>query len=130
MTHSYTILVLEDERPLATVIKDKLEKSGFEVVTARSVKQSLEYVSEIPQIDLIWLDHYLLGEEDGLDFVVELKKSESPWKHVPIFVVSNTASEDKVHSYLHLGATKYYAKTEHRLDTIVDNLRVFLENKE
>jgi DNA-binding response OmpR family regulator len=32
-----TILVIEDEKPLLAVVKTKLEKSGFQVITSRSV---------------------------------------------------------------------------------------------
>jgi DNA-binding response OmpR family regulator len=69
-----TILVIEDERPLVKAIEAKLEKSGFDVVTARTVKQGLAYIDEIDSIDAVWLDHYLLGEETGLDFVAEMKR--------------------------------------------------------
>lgn len=114
-----TVLVVEDERPLADAITLKLKKSGFEVVTARAVEQALEYLSEMNTIDAIWLDHYLLGKENGLDLVMQLKKEDSKWKHIPVFVVSNTAGPDKVQSYLHLGVNKYFVKAEHRLDEIV-----------
>jgi DNA-binding response OmpR family regulator len=55
-----TILIVEDERPLANAIKIKLELNGFETVTARSVAQALDYLENINEINAIWLDHYLL----------------------------------------------------------------------
>jgi DNA-binding NtrC family response regulator len=36
-----TILVVEDEKPLADAVKKKLEISGFDVVTARNVEQAI-----------------------------------------------------------------------------------------
>ena len=51
-----TILVVEDERPLVKIIETKLEKHGFNVVTARTVDQGFEYLKEIGNIDAIWLD--------------------------------------------------------------------------
>jgi len=121
-----TILVLEDEIPLQNAIKLKLTKNGFDVVTARNVEQAMNHLLDIPKVDIIWVDHYLLGEETGFDFVVKLKSSDK-WKNIPIFVVSNTASEDKVKSYLALGVHKYYAKSDFRLDTIISEINSILE---
>ena len=101
-TSKKTILVIEDERPLAKVIGDKLGHAGFEVLTARTVDQGLEYIEEVSSIDAVWLDHYLLGEKTGLDFVAKLKSFDSKWRNIPIFVVSNTASRDNLHSYIWL----------------------------
>ena len=123
-----TILVVEDERPLADAIKIKLEKSGFAVVTSRTVQQTLDYLEDIGTVDAIWLDHYLLGKENGLDFVTKLKAHDGRWKNIPIFVVSNTASPDKVQSYIRLGVKKYYTKADHRLDEIISEIKSFLEN--
>lgn len=124
-----TILVVEDERPLAEAVKVKLENEGFEVMVARSTEQAMRYLQDGTTVDAIWLDHYLLGKEDGLDLVSTLKQSEGEWRRIPVFVVSNTASEDKVQSYLQLGIDQYYTKTDHRLEEIVSEIRDVL-NKE
>lgn len=122
-----TILVIEDERPLVQIIQAKLEKVGFDVVTARTVDQGLNYMEEVDTIDAVWLDHYLPGDKTGLDFVVQLKKSGSKWAKIPIFVVSNTASSGNLRSYLRLGVNKYSVKAEHRLDEITNDIKLFLD---
>lgn len=116
------ILVVEDEAPLLKAIKTKLEKNGFDVVTARRAKQALEYLGELGDIDAVWLDHYLLGKEDGLYFVAQAKKSLK-YKSIPIFVVSNTASADKVRSYINFGVDEYYVKSDFRLDDIISDIK-------
>lgn len=121
-----TILVVEDERPLAEAIKKKLEIGGFEVVSARTTEQALDYLKELENIRAIWLDHYLLGGENGLDFVAKLKEEGGEWRDVPIFVVSNTASGEKIQSYLQFGITKYYTKSGYRLDQIIDDINQYL----
>lgn len=121
------ILVVEDEKPLQEAIKIKLEKNDFEVVTARAVDQALGFMEDLARVDVIWLDHYLLGKDNGLDFVVKLKNDEK-WKMIPIFVVSNTASADKVKTYLELGVEKYYTKADFRLDNIIEEIKKSLIN--
>ena len=123
------VLVIEDEKPLLEAIKLKLEKSGFDVVTARSVDQALNLLEDISKIDVIWLDHYLLGKGDGLDFVAKVK-NDGKLKNIPIFVVSNTTSPDKVQAYLRLGATKYYTKADFRLDKIIEDILEYLNKGE
>src|SRR6185436_8624094 len=116
------VLIVEDEKPLLNAIRIKLENSGFEVITARTVEQALHYMEDVAHIDVIWLDHYLLGKGTGLDFVVALKSKEK-WKKIPVFVVSNTASPDKVRSYIKFGVTKYYTKADYRLDQIISDMQ-------
>ena len=143
-----TILVIEDERPLLEVVNSRLEKKGFEVITARSVdevfnagldknglgviaastvKQALEYLEDLEKVDAVWLDHNLLGKENGLDFVKKLKANDGRWKKIPIFVISNTESAKTIKSYVKLGISKYYVKSNHKLDEIIKDINSFLE---
>lgn len=123
------ILVVEDEIPLQNAIRKKLELSGFDVVTARKTLQAENLLKDLEKIDVIWLDHYLLGQEDGLDLVAKLKNDDK-WKKIPIFVVSNTASADKVKTYIRLGVSKYFTKADHRLDDIIADIKKYLNKGE
>ena len=122
------ILVIEDELPLIEAIRAKLTKSGFEVITARSIEQAKNHMQDIAGIDVIWLDHYLLGKGDGLDFIAWCKTDSTCCKKIPVFVVSNTAGSDKVQSYLRLGVEKYYVKSEKRLGAIIKDIKLYLSN--
>ena len=115
------ILVVEDERPLIEAISSKLSTNGFEVINARSVDQAIEMLEFEGGVNAVWLDHYLIGKEDGLAFVKKMRENEK-WKNIPVFVVSNTASPDKVKTYLEFGAEKYYIKAENRLDEIIADI--------
>ncbi|MDO8572093.1 MAG: response regulator [bacterium] len=126
-TKTYTILVVEDEVPLLEAISRRLERNGFWVVTARSVDQAMNHLQDIEKVDIIWLDHYLLGGATGLEFLEKLKSSDSSWKNIPVFVVSNTAGADKVKTYMQLGVEKFFIKAEKRLDEIIDEIKKALE---
>ncbi len=127
-TKKVNILVVEDELPLLDAIKTKLSLNGFEVVTARTAEQAYAYLEDL-DIKVLWLDHYLLGKDSGLDIVARVKGDEK-YKHVPIFVVSNTASPDKVQSYINFGVNKYYVKSDCRLDKIISDINTYLEKPE
>lgn len=122
------ILVVEDEKPLLKAIETKLEKMGLSVKVARSAEDGLKCLKKIKIIHAIWLDHYLLGKKTGIDLVTECK-NDPKLKNIPIFVVSNTASSDKVHEYLDFKGVKYYIKAENKLEDIINNIKDYLNNK-
>jgi CheY-like chemotaxis protein len=115
-----TILVLEDEKPLLFAISTKLKSKGYNVMESRSVEEASIFLKGDECIDAIWLDHYLLGKEDGIDFMSVLK--ESDFKNVPVFVVSNTVNPNKIRAYIMMGVVKYYTKAEHRLEEIIADI--------
>jgi DNA-binding NtrC family response regulator len=124
----HIILVVEDEMPLQNAIRKKLERNNFSVVTARNTDQAFKHLEDVEDIEVIWLDHYLLGKGNGLNFLAKIKEENSKWKDLSVFVVSNTASPDKVQSYLQLGVEKYYTKADYKLDTIIKDIKKKLEN--
>jgi CheY-like chemotaxis protein len=142
-----TILVIEDERPLLAVITTKLEKEGMRVITSRSVERAfsmelekhasggitmssvelaLNHLEDLEQVDGVWLDHNLLGSENGIDFVKKFKANGGRWMSIPIFVVSNTADPALVKAYVALGVDYYYVKAEHKLEAIVQDIQARL----
>ena len=144
-----TILVIEDERPLLEAINAKLERNGFKVIAARSVEeafnanikkdgvgtitidsieQALNYLESLERVDAIWLDHHLLGDENGLDFVKKFKANGGRWNKIPVFVVSNAASPKTIKSYTRAGVSKYYVKSDHRLDEIIKDIETYVTN--
>ena len=113
-----TILLVEDEESLQLIVSKKCKLNNLNVLQAKSYDEAIEKLkNEI--IDAVWVDHYLLGKENGLDLVKKMKEEDSPWKKIPIFVVSNTASDDKIKSYLHLGVNRYYTKADFKLGEII-----------
>lgn len=125
------ILVVEDEMPLLQAIKIKLEKNNFDVVTARTIEQAINYVQDLDRIDGVWLDHYLLGKKNGLDFIIWCKQEDNnKCRKIPVFVVSNTVTPDKVDTYMSLGIKEYFVKSNCRIDDIVCEIVKSLTEKE
>ena len=143
------ILVIEDEKALLNVVNSRLGKKGFKVLTARSVDQvfnaglaengveaiasdsimkALDYLENLENVDAIWLDHNLIGKESGIDFIKKLKANGGHWKKIPIFVVSNSEGSATIKSYFNLGISKYYIKSNHKLDEIIKDINLFLDS--
>jgi CheY-like chemotaxis protein len=145
-----TVLVIEDERPLLAIIQIKLEKKGMKVITSRSVERAfsieieknagkyismssvesaLKHLEDLEKVGAIWLDHNLLGSDNGIDFVTKLKANGGHWKNIPIFVVSNTSDPALVKQYAKLKVPNYYVKAEHTLESIVGDIQKALGSK-
>jgi two-component system phosphate regulon response regulator PhoB len=120
-----TILIVEDEKPLLEAIRSKLEKNDVNTFGAVSVGEAMAVMLN-EKVDAVWLDHYLQGKENGLDFVAKIK-SDDKFKNIPIFLVSNTATLDKVSSYIALGVNKYYTKSNYKLEQLVEDITNYIE---
>lgn len=123
-----TILVLEDERQLAKAVREAFAERGFDPIIVSTVDDGIKQLENLKRVDVIWLDHYLLGTGNGLDFVVQLK-NHSEWKSIPIFVVSNTASTTNIRSYIQLGVSNYYTKADYDISQIINDIEYSLEQE-
>ncbi|GAA3410820.1 response regulator YycF [Paenibacillus hodogayensis] len=98
------ILVVDDEQPIAEILRFNLEKEGYQVVCAFDGGKAVELAfSEDP--DLILLD-IMLPVKDGMDVCREVRTK----KDTPIIMLTAKDSEvDKVLG-LELGADDYVTK--------------------
>lgn len=118
-------MIVEDEVLLLQAITKKLKISEMDVLSCSSGQQAIDYLGSIDEMpDAIWLDYYL-KDMNGLAFMQEIK-SNPAWTNIPVLVVSNSASPEKVHNMLGLGARKYILKAEYRLDEIIAMIRDFI----
>ena len=102
--NKYKVLIIEDDRSIASFIQTVLEANGYQVLTAERCRQGmLVFASHIP--DLIMLD-LGLPDLDGEELIQQVRAGSN----VPIIVVSARSDErDKV-SALDLGANDYITK--------------------
>ncbi len=118
-TKKITILVVEDEPSIATAITAHLKWRGLDTYQTRSGKDALNYLAKADKLpNGIWLDFDVL-DMNGLEFMEEFVK-HSEWKHIPVYIVSNTGDQEKIDKAMTLGVKKYIVKAEARLDDIVD----------
>lgn len=123
-----TILILEDERQLAKAINEAFASRGFTTVVVADVADGIKQLNNLGTVDVIWLDHYLLGTGNGLDFVVAVK-NHPKWKIIPIFVVSNDATSTNIRAYLELGVSNYYTKADYDIQQIIKDIEYTLEQE-
>ncbi|MGE5589299.1 MAG: response regulator YycF [Bacillota bacterium] len=101
---SETILVVDDEKPIAEILKFNLEREGYRVVVAYDGEEALE-AARAHHPDLMILD-IMLPKLDGFAVCREIRKDSD----VPILMLTAKDQEvDKVLG-LELGADDYVTK--------------------
>ena len=114
------ILIIDEDRFLRKIYKNKFTRAGFEFREAISGDEGLNKVySEKP--DLILLD-LMLPKKSGFDILTELKKDKSTRK-IPVIILSNLAQEEDIKRVLSLGARDYLVKTEVSLSEVINRVR-------
>ena len=99
------ILVVEDEKKVATALQQGLEAEGYTVTVAADGQQGFETVSREP-FDLVLLD-LALPRRDGVDVLASLRKRNCM---TPVFILTaRDAVEDRVRG-LDAGADDYLVK--------------------
>lgn len=115
-----TILVVDDEKPIADILEFNLKKEGFKVFCAYDGEEALEMVDEVKP-DIMLLD-IMLPKKDGMDVCREVRKTHD----FPIIMLTAKDSEiDKVLG-LELGADDYVTKpfgTRELIARVKANLR-------
>lgn len=98
------VLVVDDEQPIADILKFSLEKEGYEVICAFDGQEAVRLAFE-EEPDLILLD-LMLPIKDGMDVCREVRTK----LHMPIIMLTAKDTEiDKVLG-LELGADDYVTK--------------------
>src|ERR1051325_5388949 len=101
---SKTVLVVEDERQIAQIVRDYLQHAGFGVVTTGDGSQALTLVRE-RQPDLVVLD-LGLPSLDGIEVAKRLRRESS----VPIIMLTARVEEADRLAGLDVGADDYVTK--------------------
>lgn len=92
LTHSVTILVIDDEASNVAVLCSILEPSGYTVLTARNGDEALEHLSR-GRPDLILADLHL-GTAPNYDLIQRVK-AQPEYSDIPFVFISSTSSSQK-----------------------------------
>lgn len=104
---SITISVVEDEKPISTLIQYNLEKEGYKVDIFETGEEGFEHIKKnLP--DLVILD-WMLPDLSGIDICKQIKK-ETKLKSIPVIMLTAKSEEsDKIRGF-ETGADDYVTK--------------------
>ena len=101
-----TILIVEDEAPLAMSLEDQLMESGYDVIgIAVSGEDAIDlFYDKMP--DLILMDIKLKGEIDGIDAAISIRSKHS----VPIIFLTAFSNDIEVQRAKDIGPEAFILK--------------------
>jgi two-component system, OmpR family, phosphate regulon response regulator PhoB len=117
-----TVLVVEDEAPLLTLLRYNLEKQGFRVDEAADGEEALLRVAE-GRPDLVLLD-WMLPALSGIEVCRQLRRRPGTRDLPIIMVTARTEDQDAVRA-LDTGADDYISKP-FAMDSLMARIRALL----
>lgn len=118
------ILVVEDEKLLGEMYRDKFTEAGFDVEWLNSAEEAIEYLEKkIP--DLVLLD-ILLPRENGLSVLRRIKENPKLAK-LPVIAFSNFDDKEIKMEALKLGVKDYLLKTDYTPNQIIEKIREYIK---
>jgi two-component system, OmpR family, phosphate regulon response regulator PhoB len=117
-----TILVVEDEVPLLTLLRYNLEKQGFRVEEAVDGHEALARVAE-GRPDVVLLD-WMLPTLSGIEVCRQLRRRPAT-RDLPIIMVTARAEDQDAVRALDIGADDYVAKP-FAMDSLLARIRAVL----
>jgi two-component system, cell cycle sensor histidine kinase and response regulator CckA len=107
-----TILVVEDDPGVAGLERRRLDRAGYDVLTAATADAALELLHR-HEVHLILLDYRLPGDIDGLSFFAQVKQAGFD---VPVILVTGFGSEATVIQALRVGVRDFVTKSVEYLE--------------
>jgi DNA-binding response OmpR family regulator len=101
-----SILVVDDEETIRTIIADALTLQGHHVHTAASAEQALD-ACESTLCDLVLLDLKMPGGMDGIALLTEIRRR---WPSAVVIVLTGYGTLDSAITALRAGAFDYLTK--------------------
>ena len=114
-----TVVVVEDQKPIARALKLKLEDAGYDVRTAADGAEGVETI-QAEGGDLVILD-LMMPEMDGFAVLEELREED-----IPVFVFSNLRQESDRKRAKKLGAEDFLVKSDVQVSEVIDRVNEFI----
>lgn len=102
-----TVLIVDDEVKLTSIIKRALEREGYKVLVANTAESALEIIRQPTQLDVILCDLKLPGEINGIDILEEAKRYQ---KSADFIMITAYATVQTAVEAMKKGAFDYLIK--------------------
>jgi len=124
MATQKSVLIVEDDRFLSSLIRARLEKEGYAITQAFDGEEALDILKQA-QPNLVVLD-LIMPRVSGFE-VLEAISVNPLVNQIPVIILSNLAQESDVLKAKQLGATEYFVKIKVSIDDLVNKIKSVLK---
>ena len=107
MQKDITVLVVDDDVTIRTLLNSTLSNKGFKVFCASNGQEGLK-IAKSEEIDVILLD-WMMPEMDGMEVMTELKRNTNTM-YIPIFMLTSKEDSRDIDTAIAKGAVDYIVK--------------------
>ncbi len=119
-----SIMIIEDDRFLSSLINARLEKDGFSTVQAFDGDEAIKLLKQ-GKPDLIVLD-LIMPRVSGFE-VLEAISLDPQLNKIPVVILSNLAQDSDNQKAKSLGATEYFVKVRVSIDDLINKVRIIVQ---
>lgn len=120
-----TILIAEDEKPMAMIMERKLKLSGFEVKVVHDGEKALDVI-KAGEVDLVLLD-LIMPKMNGFGVLEEMKAAKIK---IPVIVLSNLSQDEDEAKAKDMGAVAFFIKSNVSMEQVVKIVKYCLKIKD
>ena len=122
MNDKPTILLVEDDPFLSSILQLKLDKENFKTIRAADGEEALNLLIEQGiKPDVILLD-LILPKKNGFE-VLETIRQDPTLEKLPVIIISNLGQPSDIDRGKSLGVIDYFVKAKLSVDELVNKVR-------
>ena len=122
MNNKPTILLVEDDPFLSSILQLKLNKENFKTIRAADGEEALNILIEQGiRPDVILLD-LILPKKNGFE-VLETIRQDPTLEKLPVIIISNLGQPSDIDRGKSLGVIDYFVKAKLSVDELVNKVR-------
>lgn len=116
-----SILIVEDEKPMARALKLKLTHEGLDATAVFDGEEALKLLKS-KKFDLLILD-LVIPKVDGFEVLAEMKAKNIK---VPTIVTSNLSQAEDEEKVMALGAEEFFIKSNISISDVVSHVKAIV----
>ncbi len=122
MSEKPTILLVEDDPFLSSILQLKLEKENFKTIRAADGEEALNLLTEQGlKPDAMLLD-LILPKKNGFE-VLETIRQDPTLEKLPVIIISNLGQPTDIERGKSLGIIDYFVKARLSVDDLVNRIK-------
>lgn len=120
------ILLVEDDPFLSSLLKNRLQKEGLEIILARNGDEAIDNL-KISDANLMLLD-IILPKKTGFEILEEIRSDpQLAVKELPIIIISNLGQDEDIKRGKELGVVAYFVKAKISIDDLILKIKDFIK---
>ena len=117
-----TILLVEDDPFLSSILQLKLEKENFQVIRATDGEEALKFLIDQKLKPTLMLLDLILPKKNGFE-VLETIRQDPLLEKLPVIIISNLGQPSDIERGKALGVIDYFVKARLSIDELVQKIK-------